>query len=175
MALLRPIVLISGVMIFAACGASKLIVSVTEQDATGTSVLSYAEQVQNDKLTGEVRLTPNGDTISITPLLNGVLHGEVVSFHPNGLRKESVTFADGKATGPFKAYDLEGVLVFEGILKDGRKHGLWKYWYDETQVKQQCQYQNDVLTGKCTYWYIDGNLQREETYSDGKLVASQEH
>lgn len=175
MVLLRVSMLMYVASMVASCGASKQVVTVLEEDASGSSVLTYAEKVQYENLLGEVRLASNGDTLSITPLLNGMLHGEMVSFHSNGLRKESVTFGNGQQTGPFKAYDLEGVLVFEGPLKDGKKHGLWNYWYDETQLKQQCHYENDVLAGKCIYWYIDGNLKREETYSAGKLVASQDH
>lgn len=146
-----------------------------EEHADGNRKLTYAGRVEPSQLVSELRLNPNGDTVSITPLLNGVPHGELVMFHPNGKRKESVTYVNGKQDGWFSAHDTDGTVVFEGKMTDGLKQGLWTHWYDEVQMSQQCIYENDVLSGKCTYWYIDGNLKREETYSDGKLVAGKDH
>lgn len=147
----------------------------SEQTPEGSAELTYLKEALPGNLQREVRLSPTGDTLGITPLSNGMIHGEWVTFHPNGLRKESVVYVNGIPNGPYRAYDTEGTLVFEGEFRSGRKHGDWVTWYDATQMRQQCRYENDVLSGRCTYWYIDGHLQREETYRDGKLIASQDH
>ncbi len=149
--------------------------TVTEETDGGRAELTYLGEVQVDKLQREVRFSPTGDTLSITSLQKGVLHGELVMFHPNGQRKESVVYLNGVQDGPYKAFDTEGALVFEGTLREGRKEGIWSTWYDATQKRQECLFENDVLTGRCTYWFIDGSIQREETYRDGKLIASQDH
>lgn len=159
----------------AGCSASKKAVTVTEEIDGGRAEFTYTGEVRAEKLQREVRFSSSSDTVSITSLQKGALHGELVMFHPNGQRKESVVYLNGIQYGPYKAYDTEGTLVFEGTLREGRKEGVWVTWYDATQKRQECLYENDVLTGKCTYWYIDGSLQREDTYRDGKLIASQEH
>jgi len=159
----------------ASCGSSKALLTVTNETADGKVELTYQGDSVAQNLIQEIRFDGLGDTLAITQILKGVLHGEVVSFHPSGARKESVTYSNGVQSGPYRAFDTEGTLVFEGFLKEGKKHGAWATWYDATQMRQQCHYENDVLSGKCTYYFIDGNLQREETYSDGKLVASQDH
>lgn len=159
----------------ASCGASKALLMVTDETQDGRVELTYRGEQIKENLIREVRFDAAGDTIAITQLMKGVLHGELTSFHPSGTRKESVNYANGVQDGLFRAFDTEGTVVFEGLLKEGKKQGAWNTWYDATQMRQQCHYKNDVLSGKCTYWLIDGNLQREETYSDGKLVASQDH
>jgi antitoxin component YwqK of YwqJK toxin-antitoxin module len=165
---------ISVVVALGSCGSSKELVTVLVEDPKGNTELIYMGSAEPANMVREVRYDAEGDSLAVTSLAEGVLHGEVMSFHPNGKRKEVTTYKEGKQTGAFKVYDLEGTLVFEGELNDGKKQGLWSYWYDETQMKQQCQYVNDVLSGKCTYWYIDGTVKREETYQDGKLVASKD-
>lgn len=162
-------------MLCAACGASKKLVTVVTETSEGNSEHTYQGTADARNLVSEVRLSVTGDTLSITHVLKGVLHGELVTFHPNGQRRESVTYDKGVQDGPYRAFDTEGTIVFEGLLRGGKKEGVWSTWYDATQMRQQCHYENDILSGKCTYWYIDGNLQREETYSAGRLVASQDH
>jgi antitoxin component YwqK of YwqJK toxin-antitoxin module len=157
------------------CGASKEIITVSSENANGRAQRTYLAAEAPANLLNEVLLNAEGDTMSVSSVSKGTLHGEQISFHPNGMRKELVTYVNGELTGPFLVYGNDGVLVFEGMLVSGKKHGTWSMWYDETQKRQECQYVNDLLSGKCTYWYIDGNLQREETYSDGRLIASTDH
>jgi len=168
--------MIASVLLLAGgCRSSQSLLTVVNESVEGNTELTYANEVKPEKLVQEVRLNAGGDTLSITSLKAGVLHGELVMFHPNGNRKEDVTYKDGKQDGPYHAYDTEGFVIFEGLLKEGLKQGVWTSWYDHTQMRQQCHYENDILAGKCTYWFIDGNIQREETYSDGKLIASEDH
>jgi len=172
--LFLPLFIAIASVLISSCGGSKDLVTVVLEDSKGNTELIYTGSAVPTNMVREVRFNPHGDSLSVTPLQEGVLHGDVITFHPNGKRKELVTYAEGKQNGRFIAYDLEGVIAFDGTLKDGKKHGLWSYWYDETQMKQQCPFENDILTGKCSFWYIDGNLKREETYSAGKLIASQD-
>ncbi|MCF8257373.1 MAG: hypothetical protein K9J06_07455 [Flavobacteriales bacterium] len=159
----------------AACSTPKGLLTVESDSVDGKVELTYKGEQSADNLVREVRFDAAGDTTAITHLLKGLLHGELVTFHPLGTRKESVVYVNGIQDGAYRAYDTEGAVVFEGYLKGGKKQGQWTTWYDATQKRQQCQYDNDVMSGKCTYWYIDGNIQREETYSLGKLVASQDY
>lgn len=172
---LRSHLLMLPIVVMSACATSGKLLTVTVEKEGGRTELTYMKTAEPANLTREVRFSDDGDTISLTSLMKGVLHGEMITYHENGQRKELATYTDGSLTGPFKAYDNEGTVVFEGNLTDGKKSGTWVTWYDDTQKRQECQYENDALSGRCTYWFIDGHLQREETYSDGKLISSQNH
>jgi len=171
---LFPVIAVFAILL-GGCGASKEIVTVSSETESGRAERSYLASESPSNLVREVILNADGDTVSVASVSKRVLHGEMLSYHPNGVRKELYTYTDGELTGPFVSYGNDGVVVVEGMLLNGRKHGTWSVWYDETQKRQECQYVDDVLSGKCTYWFIDGNLQREETYSDGKLIASTDH
>lgn len=161
------------VILMAGCAGGKL-VSVVVEDKAGNTELVYRKVQSPENLVKEIRFYPSGDTLSVTPMLKGAVHGVVSFYYKNNLLKEQATFVYGKQDGPFKKFDKNGVLVFEGSLKNGLKSGNWRTWYDEVQVQEERSYTNDMPNGKWTYWYIDGSLKREETYKDGKLLDAKD-
>lgn len=140
----------------------------------GDTELIYRKSQSPDNLVKEIRYYPNGDTLSVTPMLKGAVDGVVSTYHKGNLLKEQVSFENGTQNGPFKRYDKDGVLVFEGQLKNGLKSGIWTTWYDEVQKQEERLYKSDVPSGKWTYWYIDGSIKREEVYQDGKLLEEKD-
>ncbi|MCF8463742.1 MAG: hypothetical protein K9G41_02810 [Flavobacteriales bacterium] len=153
---------------------SKKLMTVLVEDPNGNVELIYAGSQMPVNLVKEIRFYPNQDTLSVTHMKKGAVHGEVTTYFPKNLLKEISTFDNGTQNGPFKKFDKEGVLVFEGQLSNGKKDGVWTTWYDEVQMEEQRTYQNDVAEGKWTYWYIDGNLKREEIYKVGKLIEGKD-
>lgn len=156
--------------VLAACSGSKNLTSVLVEDPNGNVELIYAGSQSPENLVKEIRFFANGDTLSITPMRKGAVHGIVTHYFPKNVVKEQTPFQNGTQTGIFKRYDTNGVLVFEGKLENGLKEGVWTTWYDEVQMEEQRNYVKDVAEGKWTYWYIDGNLKREEVYKLGKLI-----
>ena len=161
-------------ILLSASACSKKLMSVLVEDPNGNVELIYAGSQMPDNLVKEIRFYPGGDTLSVTPMKKGAVHGAVSSYFQNNLLKEVTTFDNGTQNGPFKKFDKEGVLVIEGQLKNGKKEGVWTTWYDEVQMEEQCTYQNDFAEGKWTYWYIDGNVKREEVYKLGKLIEGKD-
>ncbi len=169
-ALIVHVFLVFSVVLNSGCGSSKKLVSVLVEDKQGNTELIYEGSQSPDNLVKEIKYYPTGDTLSITPMKNGAIHGMVTRFGRENKLKEQITFIQGKQDGVFKRFDSEGVLVFEGQLLDGKKNGIWTTWYDEVQKEEERGYSKDQPNGKWTYWYIDGSLKREETYKDGKLI-----
>ena len=153
-----------------ATSCSKQPLTVLVEDPTGNVELIYSGVQSPENLVKEIRYFPNGDTLMITPMKKGGVHGVVTAFFKDNKRKEETSFVKGLQEGVFKRYDKDGLLVFEGAMKSGLKEGLWTTWYDEVQMEEQRLYVNDMPHGKWTYWYIDGELKREETYELGKLI-----
>jgi len=161
-------------ILISASACSKKLMSVLVEDPNGNVELIYVGSQMPDNLVKEIRFYPGGDTLSVTPMKKGAVDGAVSYYHANNLLKEVSTFDNGIQNGSFKRFDKEGVLVFEGQLKNGKKEGVWTTWYDEVQMEEQRTYQNDLAEGKWTYWYIDGNVKREETYNFGKLIEGKD-
>ena len=63
-----------------------------------------------------------------------------------------------------------GGVMEEGDYKDGKKDGLWTYWYENGQKKREENYKGDKRNGLWTWWDEDGNVTDTETYKNGKLV-----
>jgi len=51
---------------------------------------------------------------------NGILHGEVQKFYPNGVLMEHSNYKDGKLNGVAKWYDQQGNMTIEYTYKDGQ-------------------------------------------------------
>lgn len=149
-------------------------VSVFVEDPNGNVELVYAGKELAENLVKEIRFYPNGDTLSVTPMKKGAVHGIVAFFYPENKPKEQTTFVNGVSQGVFKRFDKDGVLVLEGNLNKGEKHGVWTTWYDEVQQQEERTYLNGKPDGKWTYWYIDGELKREETYKLGKIIEEKD-
>jgi antitoxin component YwqK of YwqJK toxin-antitoxin module len=159
--------------VLSSCSGGKLI-TVLVEDKTGNTELVYKKSQGPENLVKEVKYYPNGDTLSITPMDKGAVHGIVSRFHEGNRLKEQISFKDGTQDGLFRRYDKEGVLVFEGELKNGLKTGVWTTWYDDFQKQEERIYVDDLASGKWTYWYIDGSLKREELYKNGKLLEEKD-
>lgn len=148
--------------------------SVLVEDPAGNVELIYAGAQSPGNLVKETRFYSNGDTLSVTPMRKGVVHGIAIFYYPDNKRKEQTTFANGISQGVFKRFDKDGILVLEGILNNGEKNGVWTTWYDEVQKQEERSYLNGEPDGKWTYWYIDGELKREETYKLGKIIEEKD-
>lgn len=148
--------------------------SVLVEDPNGNVELTYQGKESTENLVKEVRFYPNGDTLSVTPMKNSVVHGVLSNYHAGNVIKDRTNFVQGKANGLYRQYDTNGQVVFEGMLKDGLKEGEWLTWYDESQLQEKRSYSNDLPDGKWSYWYIDGTLKREEVYEFGKLIEAKD-
>lgn len=163
------------VVFMSACSSSRNLVSVVPDDSDGTVELIYSGRVADDRLVKEIRYYPNGDTLSVTPMKKRKVHGVLKHYHPGNILEKTAVFGDGRQEGLFRQFDEKGVLLFEGTMKNGMKHGLWVTWYDETQREEERTYIEDRPHGTWRYWYIDGYLKREEEYENGELVKGIDH
>ncbi len=87
----------------------------------------------------------NGDTQTVVTYKDGVLDGEVVSWHAKGHKQ------------------------VEGVFEKGQKTGVWKLYFESGKIKRQTTYSNNLEDGEETFWFENGNIEKKETYSQGKL------
>ena len=76
-------------------------------------------------------------------------------------------FSDEKVNGEvFQMFgDMKAPL---GKMKDGKMDGLWTWWYENGQKKEEGTYKNGKEDGLSTLWYENGQKKSEVTYKDGK-------
>ena len=56
----------------------------------------------------------------------------------------------------------------EGMLKNGKKDGVWTKWYNKYKKKSEGAYTNGIKEGLWTFWDKGGQKSVEGKYSNGK-------
>lgn len=88
---------------------------------------------------------------------NGVLLGEGF-FDENGLK-----------TGKWRLFDNHYKYFYgEGSYKNGKKEGLWTYYYPDRSIEQQGKYIADKPEDDWVWFYKNGKVRREESFVNGK-------
>ena len=60
------------------------------------------------------------------------------------------------------------VLIARGSYVDGKPDGLWTYWYENGQMKEEGNYQHGVKNGMWVEWYPDGALMWKGQWEKGE-------
>lgn len=74
-------------------------------------------------------------------------------------RIERVASFDPKTSlfiGPFTDFNQQGQVILEGEYKQGIKHGVFKAYHANMQLKWQVRYEQGVAVGDWTFYYPDG-------------------
>jgi len=115
-------------------------------------------------------------------VLDGVIYDEIVDskprvkeeFYPSGELEERTNYQSkddgGKKHGLFRAWYQNGVLRHEWTYKDGKKHGLSRDWYSDGQLMMEYTYKDGKVHGLWRIWDNDGQLKIEGCTSNGEDV-----
>ncbi len=125
---------------------------------------------------------PDGNLIRIEKWVNGVLIKDADEVAKIDIRREIDPntgrvvkmggYRNGKKEGVHRTYDDNGeviasevynndILLAEGIYDEqGRRQGLWKYYYVTGELKEQGRYNNDLRTGTWKYYFKDGEIEQ---------------
>lgn len=129
---------------------------------------------------------PNGNLIRIEKWIMGVLQEDEDEtaklevrreIDPNTGRISSIgTYQNDEKQGVHRFFDENGnitngqlyragILLAEGIYDDqGRKQGIWKYYYEDGTLKAIGKYINDRRDGEWKYYFEDGSLEQVGSY-----------
>jgi len=70
----------------------------------------------------------------------------------------------------FEEFD-ENQFIGRGFLKAGKKEGLWTYFYDTGEIKQEIEYEEGVEEGSFKLFHKNGIVAIECTYLKGEVVG----
>ena len=79
-------------------------------------------------------------------------------------------FSDEIVNG--KVFQMFGDMkVPLGKMKDGKKEGLWTWWYENGSKKGEETFKNGRKHELSIFWYENGQKKWERTFDDGKWVS----
>lgn len=70
--------------------------------------------------------------------------------------------------GEYVKYYKSGVVEIRGTMKDGKREGLWKSWYEDGSPWSETNFANGKKNGRTISWYDNEVKRYEGFYIDDK-------
>jgi len=93
-----------------------------------------------------------------------IKNGEFIQYYKNGVTKMRGMMKEGKRDGLWKSFYENGSPWSETTFKDGVKEGKTTTWFENEQKRYEGFYKNDAESGKWTFWDEKGKLVTEKDY-----------
>lgn len=77
--------------------------------------------------------------------------------------------------GEYLVFNQNKKLITKGNLKEGKKVGVWKSWYENGNLKLIQTFTNGLLDGNSEYYDRQGNLITSHQYKKGDLITEEEN
>ncbi|MCE3280828.1 MAG: hypothetical protein K0S44_3019 [Bacteroidetes bacterium] len=91
-------------------------------------------------------------------------NGEYIQYYKNGVTKMRGMMKDGKREGVWKSFYETGSPWSETTFKNGKKNGKTTTWYENEKKRYDGFYIEDIESGKWIYWNEKGELVTEKNY-----------
>ena len=91
---------------------------------------------------------------------------------PSLIEKNGVMYlpqSDKPYSGDVSKLDNFGKTLLKGTYKNGKKDGLWTWWYENGQKRRERTFKDGEQDGLWTQWYENGQKDFENLWKDGKL------
>ncbi len=72
--------------------------------------------------------------------------------------------------GSFRYFSESGFMTSEGVFINGKKEGVWKYYFDKETLWYTKSFRNDREEGDCFTYYPNGTKKRKEVFKSGYLL-----
>ncbi len=105
---------------------------------------------------------------TIEPYSEGVLHGEVLLYWPNGTLKRKCSFHHHLRHGLDQIWNEQGILVDEGTYERGKPTGAHRRWNDQGRLIEEISYL-DEQRFDFRQWDEQGNLRTEALWEGGVI------
>lgn len=109
-------------------------------------------------------------------LVNGKLEGDWIIKPENGRRnKFHVSYVNGILNGNTKEFVLvkknnqyNYITIIEGQYKEGKKHGVWKYYFKDGNQQKEIAYEEGKPVSPILYYFPNGKLREQRTDIENK-------
>lgn len=93
-----------------------------------------------------------------------IQNGEYIKYHKNGVIEMRGLMKNGKRDGLWKSWYEDGLPWSETTFVSGKKNGKTTTWYANEKKRYEGFYTNDVESGKWTFWDENGKIQSIQNY-----------
>lgn len=100
---------------------------------------------------------------------NGILHGEVIKYFPNGKIAEVKNFDNGVQVGSWEQYYESGKPMAKGTYVNGSLHGEATYYYSNGKPRLKGSYVKGLMHGTWYHFTQDLKVEKKETWEYGFL------
>ena len=123
--------------------------------------------LKNEKPNGEWKwYHENGNVLREEIYANGIENGTMTEYSDSGTVISKGEYVDGLEEGPW-VYQL-GDIKMEGSYKEGKRDGVWKYYYDNGNLNFEGKFLDDNSDGKHIFYWDNGKVKEEGFYIMGK-------
>jgi len=140
-------------------------------DERGTNFVTLKGVVYNNAkpFSGHAySLLASGDTASVTPYVNGKIHGIARSWYDNGRMKEHRLFVIGNKTGEHHGWYETGALKFIYHYRNDLHHGNAREWAPDGKLYRNFNYDMGQERGLQQMWESDGRLKANYEVRKGR-------
>ena len=99
-----------------------------------------------------------------------ITDGDFIEFHPNGKLKTKGIIKNGKRTGIWKSYHTNGNIYSENKYKKGILNGKTAAYYPNGNVQYMGLYINNKKDDSWFFYLEDGTLDKEILFKDGGKI-----
>jgi antitoxin component YwqK of YwqJK toxin-antitoxin module len=126
------------------------------------------DTIQNGQMTERVTYFTNGDPATVTPYLDGSIHGTRLTFLQGGLPNTVEQWVHGMQEGITVSYQ-NGEKISEATYAHGKKNGIEYRYRDGTLLVEELSWEDDVQHGQRKI-FVDGTT-KSEWYHEGEMVS----
>lgn len=121
------------------------------------------------KKTIQVSRFRNGQMRARVPLMDGLRHGVVQTWHRNGIAASEESYVNGRLHGVCRQWDDSGKLLGEYTMIQGI--GVQQEWHDNGRIKLEVSTVAGKFCGRNRIWLRDGTLLSERYFLRGRPVT----
>lgn len=109
----------------------------------------------------------NGNPSKKYDCVNGILHGNFLSYYPDKTLNVEGHFINGNRENKWTWYHPNGKISSKGTYYQGQRHGAWEYYSFEGNLTQRRNYLYGELEGEQVYYNDEGDVTQKDNYRLG--------
>ena len=133
--------------------------------------VKFSDEPITGKIYGHYGEGSNLKKVYVGNIVNGKKEVKWVGYyHSTGKKIYEEYYKDGKRDGLWTWWYENGEKRTEGDFKDGGRDGLFTQWYENGQKRTEGNFKDGKEDGLVTDWYENGQKKFEWNFKDGDLV-----
>lgn len=141
-----------------------------------TTAISTSTLLEIPETTVEVSLLVYNNKVSTWTLDNQLYSGHAVSYYPDGVLKEKISFLNGRKQNQATQWFPDKHLKRISTYHKGKLHGMKKSWSPEEDhvLVSHLNYHKGKAHGEQTFWYPTGELYKKLHLNMGREEGMQQ-